>query len=115
MSAPILPPMLPPRAEPRPTHSQQPRGWRERGPGLVVLALTMLVFIALAPLYSTMSDLVPTALGDKLQVADRVVYYESRGKAGPHFRLQGGEREIVLVTHLVLPDNHTFDPAREFQ
>ena len=107
--------MLAPRPTPRPTHSQQRRGWRERSPGVVVLLLTILVFAALTPVYQYMSALVPTALGTKLSQADRVVYYESRGDRGPHFRLQGAEREIVLVTHLILPDNHEFDPGREFQ
>jgi hypothetical protein len=62
-----------------------------------------------------MTQLVPSVLEHKLGAADRVVYYESKGTAGPRFRLQGGERQIILVTHLVLADGSEFDPGREYQ
>lgn len=82
-------------------------------------AIAVLVMVALMLLTSARANIasrVATPLAEKLEGADRVAYYiiPELQEDGPSFRLGPTDESIKLITHLVLPPGHTYEPSEDY-
>jgi hypothetical protein len=93
--------------------------WPERAPraaprgGIVVLALTIIGFAALAVAVGFTVSAPPDLLERKVAGAERHLYYRITHTTGPVFELEGNERSLRLTVHAFVPGG--YDPMRELE
>lgn len=82
----------------------------------VVMLLVIASLMKLTDIRSDLAARVASPLADKIANADRVSYYllPPDHERGPSFRLRSDDISIKLITHLVLPPGHVFDPDDDF-